>query len=232
MYEAVFRDVGLAPGMAYCDLGCGAGLAAQMAAQRGARVWGLDAAEDLLRIARSRVPAGHFQVGELQELPFQDGQFDVVTGFNSFQYAADPVAALAEARRVTRKGQPVVILTWGEPQGMEAAALVAALKPLLPPPPPGAPGPFALSDASALKELATKAGLTPVRIGDVECQWDFPDLAAGVRGLGSAGVAVRAAEHAGQQAVDQAHAQALARFAQGDGHYRLKASFRWLVAAA
>jgi hypothetical protein len=99
-------------------------------------------------------------------------------------------------------------------------------------PPPGAPGPFALSDPQALKALAASAGLKPVRVNDVECVWDFADLPTAVRALGSSGVAVRAIEHAGEQAVDQAHAQALARFAQADGRYRIKASFRWLVATA
>ena len=207
-------------------------MAAQIAAERGAKVWGFDAAEELVRIAKARVPGGAFSIGDLQELPFDDERFDLVTGFNSFQYAADPVAAVTEARRVTRTGKHVVILTWGDPAGMEAATLVAALKPLLPPPPPDAPGPFALSDPAALKQLASRAGLKPLRVSDVECCWDFSDLATAVRGLGSSGVAVRAVEHAGQDAVDEAHARALAKFEQPDGHVRVRASFRWLVAQA
>jgi ubiquinone/menaquinone biosynthesis C-methylase UbiE len=44
----------------------------------------------------------------MEELPFADGTFDVVTGFNSFQYASSPVAAVKEAKRVARKGGYVV----------------------------------------------------------------------------------------------------------------------------
>ena len=70
-------------------------------------VSGLEAAENLLAIARTRVPTGDFRTGELQELPFADGTFDVVAGFNSFQYAASPGAALAEApRRWRRSDKP------------------------------------------------------------------------------------------------------------------------------
>ena len=134
----------------------------------GKAIVGLDAAEGLLEIARTRVPAGDFQLGDLEEPPFADGLFDLVTGFNSFQFATDPVRALAEARRMAKPTGRIVVMTWGTPEGMPAAALVAALKPLLPPPPPGAPGPFALSEAQALRALAQRAGLRPLEVADVD----------------------------------------------------------------
>ena len=43
VYQAVFDRVGLKVDERYLDAGCGAGLAAQMAAARGAQVYGLDA---------------------------------------------------------------------------------------------------------------------------------------------------------------------------------------------
>ena len=78
-------------------------MAALLASDRGAQVSGIDAAESLLTVARERVAAAVFRLGDLQDLPFADGCFDVVTGFNSFQFAADPVAALMEAGRVTKR---------------------------------------------------------------------------------------------------------------------------------
>jgi ubiquinone/menaquinone biosynthesis C-methylase UbiE len=140
VYQAVFDRVGLKVDERYLDAGCGAGLAAQMAAARGAQVFGLDAAENLQAIARSRVPGGEFHTGELESLPFSDGVFDLVTGFNAYQYAANPGAALAEAKRVAKPGSHVVVVTWGDPAGMEAASVVAALRPLLPPPAAGSSG--------------------------------------------------------------------------------------------
>lgn len=38
----------------------------------------------------------------MEELPFADGVFDVVTGFSVFSYAARPIVALKEARRIAK----------------------------------------------------------------------------------------------------------------------------------
>jgi SAM-dependent methyltransferase len=230
VYTAVLDRTGVGRGTWYCDVGCGSGLAVSLAAQRGANVSGLDAAANLLGIARERAPNADLRQGDIEDLPFENGTFDVVTGFNSFQYAGNPVTALQEARRIAKPGGHVVIMTWGPPEGMQAASLVAALKPLLPPPPPGAPGPFALSDKAALTSLVESAGLKPIDIVDVECPWRYPDLPTALRGLGSSGVAVRAAENTSWDAVNKAHAAAVAPFAKADGSYEIKATFRYLLA--
>lgn len=229
-YEAVFGRVGLRSGQTYCDVGCGAGMAAWIAAHRGARVAGLDASARLLEIARERVTGGDFRQGDIEELPFENGAFDLVTGFNSFQYAGNPRTALAEARRICKPRGHVAVMVWGPPEGMQAAAIVASLRPLLPPPPPGAPGPFALSDKKALTDLVASAGLHPVDIDDVECVWRYPDLPQALRALGSSGVAAKAAEHTSPQQVDQAHEAALAPYRRKDGGYEVRAVFRWMLA--
>lgn len=158
VYEKVLERMRVTSGTRYLDVGCGSGMAAQMAAARGGHVSGIDAAEALLDIARMRTPGGDFRRADLEELPFGDQTFDLVTGFNAFQYAGNSTISLGEARRVAKSGGAVVIMTWGDPDGMEAASLVAAVRPLMPPPPAGAPGPFALSDVSALRKFAADAG--------------------------------------------------------------------------
>ena len=229
-YHAVMEKGAVGPGTRLLDAGCGAGMALALAAELGAEVTGFDASAALLAIAKTRLPEAPFAQGDLEDLPFDDNSFDVVTGFNSFQFAADPVAALQQARRVTRPGGRVFIMTWGAPAGMEAASMVAALKPLLPPPPPGAGGPFALSDPGKLEELAVSAGLTALGAFDVAAPWRYPDLTTAQRGLGSSGVAAKAAEISGQEALDTAHAEALAPFRQPDGSFRIEATFRVLMA--
>jgi SAM-dependent methyltransferase len=232
VYEAVFDHLALKSGQSLLDVGCGSGLAASMAAKAGATVSGIDASPALLQIARERVPGSDFRVGEIEELPFADESFDAVTGFNAFQYAASPARALAAAKRVARKGAPVVLMTWGKPEGMPAAALVVALRPLLPPLPPGAPGPFALSDEGALRTLVSEAGLSPEAVVDVESPWEYPDLPTALRGLNASGVAVRAMRNSSADAVTKAHTDALAAFKRADGSYRIEARFRFIVARA
>ncbi len=229
-YHAVLAHAAVGPGTRHLDAGCGAGMAAALSAKRGAAVCGIDAAVPLLDIARDRTPDGDFRHGDIEALPWADHSFDLVTGFNSFQYAGDAAQALREAGRVTRPGGKVVVMTWGEPAGMQAASVVAAFKPLLPPSPPGASGPFALSDEAALRAFAAAGGLIPSEVFDVDCPWFYPDEATGIRAQASAGVAAKAIEHAGEAAYVAAMRAALAPFRQPDGSFRIAARFRCLVA--
>ena len=231
-YDAVLARTGVGPGTRLLDVGCGAGKAAQRAAALGASVSGIDAASALLDIARERTPGGDFRTGDMEDLPFPDLGFDVVTGFNAFQYAGNPVRALTEARRVTRSGGLVAVFTWGRPEGMEAASLVTALRPLLPPPPPGAPGPFALSDPDRLSDFVAQAGLTPREVIEGDALWTYPDEATGVRGLSATGIAIRAIGLVGEAAVTAAHAAALAPFRQADGSYKIGARYMAVLALA
>lgn len=229
-YHAVLAHACVGPGIRHLDVGCGAGMAATLSASLGATVAGVDAAESLLAIARERTPGGDFRQGDLEALPFGDNAFDLVTGFNSFQYAGDAAQALREAGRVTKPGGMIVIMTWGEPAGMEAASVVGAMKPLLPAPPPGAPGPFALSDETALRTFAAAGGLNPGIVFDVDTPWFYPDEATALRGQSSAGVAIKAMEHIGEDAFIAAMRAALTPFRQPDGSFRIGARFRCLVA--
>jgi hypothetical protein len=148
------------------------------------------------------------------------------------QYVGNPAAVLAEAKRVAKSGALIVIMTWGVPDGMKAAALVAALRPFLPPPPPGAPGPFALSDESVLRSFAEDVSLRALEILDVESPWYYPYLATGHRALRSSGVAAEAIENSNEENIDLAHSEALKSFRQSDGSYIIGANFRCLIAQA
>jgi hypothetical protein len=123
-------------------------------------------------------------------------------------------------------------MTWGRPEGMEAAAIVGALRKLLPQPPPDAPGPFALSDPDRLQAFVASADLTPQAVIEGETHWTYPDLATALRGLNSSGVAARAALIAGTDAVTAAHTEVLKPFVRPDGSLRIGARYMALLATA
>lgn len=231
----VFREVAdhfAGPGVEVLDIGCGSGRFVEMATAAGCRAVGIDATEALLEIAAGRTPAATFREAEMEDLPFSSASFDLVTGFNSFQYAADPVAALREARRVVRPGGHVVAMVWGTAEECEAAAYLAALGRLMPPAPPGAPGPFAISQPGALETLIREAGLAPERRRVVQATWTYSDLETALRGLLSAGPARRAAENSGDEAAVEAVSQAIAPCRRADGTYVLLNHFHYVVASA
>ena len=231
VYDAVIARFAIA-GKRVLDVGCGAGLFAQLAAEAGAQVSGLDAAAGLIAVATARTPEGDFCVGEIEELPYSDDTFELVTGFNSFQFAAAPVNALREAGRVAKPGAPVTMTVWGDPEDCEAATTLSALAPLLPSPPPGAPGPFALSERGVLQALAGEAGLHAVDTTDVVCVWEYSDVQTAVRALSSSGPAARAIAAAGEDAVSEAFGDAVAPFVKTDGTVSMQNVFRYLTATA
>jgi SAM-dependent methyltransferase len=232
LYESVSARPELATAGALLDVGCGPGLAVQTLAKKIGRVAGVDAAAPFIAIARKRVLQGDFRVAEMEELPHADGTFDTVTGFNAFQYAAKPVNALREARRVAKPGGIIVIAVWGLPEQCEAAGHLKALGALMPPPPPGAPGPFALSNETTLRAFAADAGLTPLTLVDVACPWIYPNLEAALKGTLSAGPAERAIRASSMQQASDAIADAIAPYRTTSGSYHLNNVFRYLVARA
>ena len=232
LYEAVRHRLEPAGGGTLLDVGCGPGLAAATLSEAFSRVDGIDASLSFVETARTRCSHGTFVAGEMESLPYADQAFDAVTGFNVFQYAASPMRALREARRVLKPTGRVVIAVWGPPETCDAAGHLKALGPLMPLSPAGAPGPFALSQESALKALAADAGLIPVEIVDVDCPWVYPDLHMALRGMLSAGPVERAIRASGLEKVRAAITEAIAPFRTADGAYRLRNVFRVLIARA
>src|SRR5262249_8868777 len=80
VFDAVRDAASIGSSTRLLDIGCGAGGALVAAKERGAVVSGLDAAKNLVEIARRRLPGTSIDVGEMEELPFADEAFDVVTG--------------------------------------------------------------------------------------------------------------------------------------------------------
>lgn len=231
LYAELAERLGLGDGSAVLDIGCGSGAFLRLAADRGAVVTGLDASEALVEIARARVPGADIRIGDLEELPFDANAFDVATGFNSFQFAADMTTALREAARVVRPDGRVVIQVWGRAERCDLTAMLAVVGPLLPSPPPSGPDGRALSEPGVLEGLATAAGLTPVETGDVVFHFVYPDEETMLATQLSAGLVALASRLAGEETVRAAIVSALAPFRAADGSYRLENEWHYLIAA-
>jgi SAM-dependent methyltransferase len=232
LFEDAIRRNRIGRASTVLDVGCGAGGLCRLAAEAGATVVGIDASRPFVEISRERVPSARFDEGDMQFLPYDDDTFDVVTGFNSFQYAADQVAALREAARVARQGGTVHVVVWGREERTELVAALRALGPLLPPAPPGAPGPFALSSPGALEDLIERAGLTPTDDGYVQVTFEYLDESTMLKGNNSNGPVVLAERHSGQAAVVNAFRDALAPFRTASGGYRIETEWRYVTARA
>jgi SAM-dependent methyltransferase len=231
-YEAALERVALEPGHNVLDIGCGAGVFLRLAADRGARASGLDASDALIAAARERVPQADLRVGDMESLPYADDTFDLVTGFNSFFFANDMVAALAEAGRVAKPGAAVVIQVWGPHERNDLEAMKAIARPFFPPRPADAPPEPDLSLPGALEGLAARAGLVPELAFDSSWAYGFTDEDDLGRGLiAPAGLSVLV----GPEREDEfrnALIAGLDRYRTPDGGYRLQNTFHFLLARA
>jgi SAM-dependent methyltransferase len=194
------------------DVGCGEGAFCAFAAARGAAVHGLDAEPERIAIATERMPQGDFRIGLMEDLPWGDRTFDVVTGLNAFQYALDVERALAEARRVTRAGGRIAICKWGAPQDNEFFAFLGSL---------GAGGVSLerLPATDPVQDAVRRTCLEVLATGTVAAPMEMADDAALEAALDAAGITGRARV-----------AAAAAPFRTRDGAYRFENRLRYWIA--
>jgi ubiquinone/menaquinone biosynthesis C-methylase UbiE len=111
---------------AMLDVGTGTGLFAEAFAEQGIAVTGIDVNAELLASARSLLPSGRFLEAPGEKLPFPDRSFELVFFGLVLHETDDPLAALREARRVTRNR--VSILEWPYREGPQGPPLEHRLK--------------------------------------------------------------------------------------------------------
>jgi ubiquinone/menaquinone biosynthesis C-methylase UbiE len=93
------------------DVGCGTGTFAVALAERGGKVWGVDASPEMLSEARAKGSRARFKEGNAEALPFKDGWFERVVMRLSLQHVTRP-RALAEAARVLVPGGRIAIASF------------------------------------------------------------------------------------------------------------------------
>jgi ubiquinone/menaquinone biosynthesis C-methylase UbiE len=208
------------------------GAICRVAADRGAHISGLDATATFVQIARERIPAGEFRVGDIEHLPWPDNSFDVVTGFNSFIFAANILRALREARRVARPGGIIAITVFGRPERCESTNVFGSVGQLLPAQSgAGESGP-ALHEAGTLETLASEAGLKPKEAGYVELAEEYPDLDTFLRGYLAAGPIVSAIRTLGEKPVRDALTEGVRPLMTASGGVRFEDEYRYLIATS
>ena len=135
--EHCMHRLGPGPGERVLDLATGTGWAARLAAAGGAKVVGVDIGADLIEAAKERARQANldikFEVGDAEQLRFDDESFDVVVSTCGVMFASNPEAAAAEIARVCRRGGRVGLTTW-PPEGT-LAQMFQVMRPYMPPPP-------------------------------------------------------------------------------------------------
>jgi SAM-dependent methyltransferase/alkylhydroperoxidase family enzyme len=196
-YLALYQLLGVGQGDRVLDIACGAGLALELAALRGAECAGIDAATRLIDIARDRSPNADIRVGDMFALPWEDDTFDVVTSFRGIWGTTPEV--LDEARRVLKPGGRLGITVWGHIKASPGAWALF---------------PFLLASETKVENQASMVSLGRPGVGeallqekgfedvarnDVSCVWEFTDPQTYARALASTGPAYEAIQSVGEE---------------------------------
>ena len=116
MHEAVVDTVVRPMGALWLDVGCGTGELTRLAAATGAVVTGVDLAAPLVETAATRAEEQRlditYRVADVEDLPFDDASFDVVTSSVAAIFAPDHAAVARELARVCAPGGQLVLASW------------------------------------------------------------------------------------------------------------------------
>jgi ubiquinone/menaquinone biosynthesis C-methylase UbiE len=116
IHDRVVADLAIEPGERVVDVACGIGGVALRAAEAGADVVGIDISPDQIAKARSAAEAEGvaitFDVGDCEQLPYADAEFDAVVSVFGAIFAADHERTAAELVRVCRPGGRLALTAW------------------------------------------------------------------------------------------------------------------------
>jgi SAM-dependent methyltransferase len=170
-FAVILQELALTPADYLVEVGCGGGALLHDVLASGCRAAAVDHSPDMVRLAREAnagaVAAGRLEVAEAsaERLPFPDDTFTCAAMTGVLGFLPDPVAVLAEMRRVLRNGGRLVVLG-SDPELRDT---------------PAAPEPMAsrlrFYDDGELAALGRAAGLAAVQVVR-------RDLAPHARGVG------------------------------------------------
>lgn len=177
--EQLIETLGVTPDMEVLDLGCGDGTTAIPAAQRGARVLGVDIAANLVAAGNVRARGAglsnvFFREGNASHLQgIEDDRFDLVVSIFGAMFAPRPFDVAREMVRVTRPGGRIVMGNWipGDPTLVAQVLKISAE--FTPPPPEGFISPVSWGVADNVRERFTAANISPHAISCTSTLYTF-----------------------------------------------------------
>ncbi|AEE45562.1 class I SAM-dependent methyltransferase [Cellulomonas fimi] len=209
--DEVVATLGVGPTDAVLDVGCGPGALTSRLVGRAGRVAAVDPAEPFVAAVRTRLPDVDVRRAGAQDLPFDDGTFDVSVAQLVVHFLPDPVAGLREMRRVTRTGGTVAVCVWDHAARGPLAAFWRAVRDL----DPASPGEDLLPGVRRghLARLCRDAGLAVDDDGEATVSLRFDAFADWwepfTLGVGPAGDHVAGLDAAGQARLRDRCAQVL-----------------------
>jgi ubiquinone/menaquinone biosynthesis C-methylase UbiE len=93
------------------DLGCGDGYDLSQIHPIGALVYGIDASEEMVKLAQQKNPDGVIKVGLFEEIPFEDHRFDIVISKWAFQTSPNIDPIYHEVARILKPNGQFIYLS-------------------------------------------------------------------------------------------------------------------------
>lgn len=168
--------VDLRHGTRMLDVATGPGHVAAAAAERGARVVGIDFSAPMVARARTIHPEVEFQEGDAEAISFPDDSFDAVVMNFGMLHLARPERAMTEAARVLKPGGCFAFTVWAKPEeavgfGIILKAIQAHGNPRVQL--PQGPSFFRFSDPAECERTLRATGFLNVRVASVPQVWRF-----------------------------------------------------------
>jgi SAM-dependent methyltransferase len=172
--EEFVERLDLKPGMKVLDVACGTGNLALPAARTGAGVTGVDIAPNLIEQAKANAAAeglnAQFDVGDAEDLPYEDGEFDVVMTMFGAMFAPRPDVTAEELKRVCKPGGLIAMANW-TPGGFTGQMFKVGASHV--PPPPGMPSPVLWGVEDTVRERLSE-GISDLQMTKQPIVFTYP----------------------------------------------------------
>jgi SAM-dependent methyltransferase len=226
---ALFGRLDVGTDTTLLDIACGSGLAVRLADAMGARVAGIDAATELIAVARARAPRADLRIGSMYALPWADETFDAALSINGIWGGCE--AALDEAFRVLRPGGLFGISFWGTGPPLDIKNFFRVFAVHAPEAHRGSMRRLNdISTPGVAEAMLTASGFTVLERGARTSVIEWPDAELAWRGISSLGPAVPALRTNDPSILKQEVLAALESCRDAHGIYRSRSDHQFVVA--